>query len=170
MASVDSRKERITHSATFGDAVSRDQLERKLTAFMSGSLPVWFSSLADEKPETMRAHRIGPPNNSGRPRTVIMKMLHYTDRNSILCASRKSPVKVDSKDIRFAADYSAFTISRRCSFMDVNKKSQKIGFQTFLMYPAQLKLMRGLAQHIFKSPLEAEDFLSCLATQESKEG
>lgn len=141
-----------------------------LTAYISASIPVWFPSLADTKPEIMRAHRIGPPNKSARPRTVIMKMLRYTDRDSILRASRKSPVKVDGRDIRFAADYSAFTISRRRSFMDATNKSQKMGFQTFLMYPAQLKLTRGSAQHIFKSPLEVDDFLSGLATHESEEG
>lgn len=47
----------------------------------------------------MRAHRIGPPNNSGRPRTVIMKMLHYTDRDSILRASRKSRWMVKTFDL-----------------------------------------------------------------------
>lgn len=141
-----------------------------ITAYISGSLPVWFPSLSDAKPEIMRVHRIGPPNNSGRPRTVIMKMLRYTDRDSILRASRKSPIKVDGKDIRFAADYSAFTINRRRSFMEVTNKSQKMGFQTFLMYPAQLKLTRGSTQYIFKSPLEVEDFLNGLATQENEEG
>lgn len=73
---------------------------------------------------------------------------------------------MDGKDIRFAVDYSVFTINRHCSFMEVTSKSQKMGFQTFLMYPAQLKLTRGSAQHIFKSPLEVEDFLSSLAMQE----
>lgn len=95
-----------------------------------------------------------------------MKMLRYTDRDSILCASKKSPVKEDGKDISFAVDYSVFTINRRRSFMEVTNKSQKMGFQTFLMYPTQLKLTWGSAQHIFKSPLEVEDFLSSLATQE----
>uniref|UniRef100_A0A6Q2ZP90 L1 transposable element RRM domain-containing protein n=1 Tax=Esox lucius TaxID=8010 RepID=A0A6Q2ZP90_ESOLU len=141
-----------------------------LTTYITGSLPVWFPSLSDVKPEIMRAHRIGPPNNSGRPRTVIMKMLRYTDRDSILRAFRKSPIKVDGKDVRFAADYSAFTMNRRRSFMEVTNKSQKMGFQTFLLYPAQLKLMRGSTQHVFKSPLEVEDFLNGLATQENEEG
>lgn len=99
-----------------------------------------------------------------------MKMLRDTDRDSILRASRKSPIKVDGKDIRFVADYSAFTINRRHFFMDATNKSQKMGFQTFLMYPAQLKLTRGSAQHIFKSPVEVEDFLSGFATQKSEEG
>lgn len=76
-----------------------------------GSLPVWFPSLAEAKPEIMRAHRKGPLKKSGRPRTVIMKMLHYTDHDSILRSSRKSPIKVDCKDIRFAEDNSMFTIN-----------------------------------------------------------
>lgn len=141
-----------------------------LMTYISGSLPVWFPSLIDAKPEIMRVHRIGPPNNSGRPRTVIMKMLRYTDRDSILRASRKSPIKVNGKDVRFAADYSAFTMNRRRSFIEATNKSQKMGFQTFLMYPAQLKLTRGSTQHTFKSPLEVEDFLTSFATQENEEG
>lgn len=141
-----------------------------LTSYILESLPVWLPALAEAKPEIMRAHRIGPPNNSGRPRTVIAKMLRYTDRDSLLRASRKSPIKVDGKDIRFAADYSAFTTNRRRSFVEVIKKAQKIGFQTFLMYPAQLKLTRGATQRTFKSPIEVEDFLGGLATQENVEG
>ncbi|KAI7799912.1 putative follistatin-related protein 5-like, partial [Triplophysa rosa] len=141
-----------------------------LKAYILGSLPVWLPALAEAKPEIMRAHRIGPPNNTGRPCTVIAKMLRYTDRDLLLRTSRKSSIKVDGKDIRFAADYSAFTTNRRCSFVEVIKKAQKIGFQTFLMYPAQLKLTRGLTQRIFKSHLEVEDFLGGLATQENVEG
>ncbi|KAI7813890.1 putative follistatin-related protein 5-like [Triplophysa rosa] len=141
-----------------------------LMAYILGSLPVWLPALAEAKPEIMRAHRIGPPNNTGRPCTVIAKMLRYTDRDLLLRTSRKSSIKVDGKDIRFAADYSAFTTNRRCSFVEVIKKAQKIGFQTFLMYPAQLKLTRGLTQRIFKSHLEVEDFLGGLATQENVEG
>lgn len=75
-----------------------------LVSYISDSLPVWFPSLTSMKSEIMRAHRIGPPNNTSRPRTVIMKMLRYTDRDQILRASRKSAVKVDGKDIRFSAD------------------------------------------------------------------
>lgn len=138
-----------------------------LMSYISDSLPVWFPSLIGVKPEIMRAHRIGPSNNTGRPRTVIMKLLRYTDRDRILRASRESPIKVNGKDIRFSADYSAFTINRRRAFYEVTNKSQKLGFQTFLLYPAQLKLSRGSTQHIFKSPLEVEDFLSGFSAQEN---
>lgn len=141
-----------------------------LMSYISDSLPVWFPSLTGVKSEIMRVHRIGPPNSTSRPRTVIMKMLRYTDRDQILRASRKSPVKVNGKDIRFSADYSAFTMNRRRTFIEVTNKAQKMGFQTFLLYPAQLKLTRGSTQHIFKSPLEVEDFLSGVDTQVSEEG
>lgn len=105
--------------------------------------------LTEAKPEIMKAHRIGPPDNFGNPRMVIMKMLRFTDRDLILRASRNSAIKVDGKDIRFSTDYSPFTINWQHSFAEVTQKSQKMGFQTFLLLcPAQLKLIHGSVPHV----------------------
>ena len=108
--------------------------------------------------EVMRAHRIGPERKTGS-RTVIRKMLSYTDRDCILRAARGSWIEVNGREVRFAADYSNFTIKRHHSFSQAMETARKLGFTPFLIYPAKLKLSRGSEVHLFETHAEAEDFL-----------
>ena len=109
----------------------------------------------------MRAHRIGPERAaSGGSRTLICKMLRYTDRDRILKAARGSRIEVNGREIRFAADYSNYTIQRRRSFSQTMEAARKLGFAPFLIYPARLKLSRGSEVQLFNTPKEAEDFLN----------
>lgn len=126
--------------------------------FISSSLTKWFPALTGMKMEVMRAHRIGPERNTGS-RTLICKMLRYTDRDRILKAARGSRTDVNGKEIRFAADYSNYTIKRRRSFSQAMETARKLGFIPFLIYPAKLKLSRGSEVHLFETQAEAEDFL-----------
>lgn len=112
--------------------------------FVSSSLPKWFPTLSGEKMELMRAHHIGPERTTGGSRTLICKMLRYTDRDQILKAARGSWFEVNGREIRFAADYGN-------SFSQAMESARKLGFTSFLIYPARLKLSRGsevrLPQH-----------------------
>lgn len=128
--------------------------------FVSSPFPKWFPSLADEKLEVMRAHRIGPECKTGGPWTLICKMLRYTDRDRILRAARGSRIEVKGRKIRFAADYSNYTITRRRSFSQAMESARKLGFTPFLIYPARLKLSRGSEVHLFETKPVAEDFLN----------
>uniref|UniRef100_A0A671Y240 L1 transposable element RRM domain-containing protein n=1 Tax=Sparus aurata TaxID=8175 RepID=A0A671Y240_SPAAU len=126
--------------------------------FVSSSLSKWFPTLASGKMEVMRAHRIGPERNTGS-RTLICKMLRYIDRDRILRAARGSRIEVSGREVRFAADYSNYTIKRRRSFSQAMETARKQGFTPFLIYPAKLKLSRGSEVHLFETHAEAEDFL-----------
>lgn len=133
-------------------------------AFITSSIPKWFPALASEKMEVMRAHRIGPPRQSGGSRTLICKMLRYTDRDRILKAARESPVKFGDRDIRFSADYSNYTVTRRRAISQSMDAARRQGFQAFLIYPAKLKLTRGSEHHLFETHTEVEDFLNTQKT------
>lgn len=131
-------------------------------SYLSNAIPKWFPGLGSV--EIMRAHRVGAEkedtNHKPIPRTILLKLLRFTDRDKILAAARKTPVQLEEEEttIRFSPDYSQQTFARRLAFSDVIDALQKKGFRTFLLYPAKLKVMRGTATHFFKTPREAEDF------------
>ncbi len=111
--------------------------------------------------EVMRAHRIGPERSTDRgSRTLICKMLRYTDHDRILKAARGSRIEVSDSEIRFTADYSGYTIKRRRSFSQTTEAARNLGFTPFLIYPAKLKLSHGSEVHLFETKKEAEDFLN----------
>lgn len=137
------------------------QGQTNMLAFLNETLPVWFPTLAGEKIEIMRAHRIGSERAPrAPPRTVIVKFLRFTDRDRILKAARETPVMVSGQSLRFAADYSNFTVKRRRAFAGVIIEAKKQGFHTFLLYPAHLKLTKGSESHVFTNNKDAEQFLS----------
>lgn len=131
-----------------------------MLAYITSSIPTWFPKLAGGQFEIMRAHRIGltRTDRSG-PRTIICKMLRFTDRDRILQASRESPLMINGRNIRFSADYSNFTVTRRQAFSEVMDVARKQGYRAFLLYPARLKLTRGGEDHLFDEPTKAKDFL-----------
>lgn len=100
----------------------------------------------------------------GKPvsHTLLLKLLHFTDRDRTLGAARKTTVEVDGVAIRFAPDYSTQTFRRRLTFSDTMDALQKLGFHTFLLYPAKLKATRGGSSHFFNTPEEAKDFMESL--------
>lgn len=93
--------------------------------FISSSLPKWFPNVTDVKLEVMRAHGIGPERNGGQPRTLIFKMLLFTDRDKLLKhdymrITAISPPNDDRNTI--------------CQVMEAGRKQ---GFSTFLPHMFQ---------------------------------
>lgn len=133
-------------------------------AYLSDTIPKWFPELGSV--EIMRAHRVGPTredaNRKPVPRTLLLKLLRFTDRDKILGAARKTAIEVDGSVIRFTPDYSTQTFNRRLAFSNAMGALQKLGFRTFLLYPARLKVMRGGTSHVFNTPQEAKDFIETL--------
>ena len=101
----------------------------------------------------MCAHRVGAPkeDSSGRlvPRTSIFKLLHFTDRDKILKAARGVAVEMEG---RSTPDYSLHTFQSRLAFSEVICALQKLGFRTFLLYPAKLKAIQGGCEPCFQHP------------------
>ena len=130
-------------------------------AYLSENISKWLPNLAENPPEFMRAHRIGPPRPSFS-RVMIVKCLRFTDRDRILNEARKLPVQVSGNSIRFAADYSDATAKRRRPCYPVMNRARSVGFQAFLLYPATIKFVKGYEQHLFDKLPDAEKFVSGL--------
>ena len=131
--------------------------------FLSRSLPQWFPNLSDVQVEIMRAHRIysdSAKGNNTDNRTLIFNVLRYTTRQAILQAARRSPPVVAGRKIRFAPDYSGFTVKRRQAFSPIMDSARAKGLDFFLIYPATLKIKDGPRYRAFTSAKEAEDYVA----------
>ena len=134
-------------------------------SYLTMNLPIWFPSLAAEwrsPPEIMRAHRIGrynPSTHDKTPRVLIVKFLRYTDKDRILKESRKSPAKVAGHTIRVTSDYSEYTTALRKPCFPIMDRARDLGCETFLIYPAAIKLVLNRKEKIFTKTDEAEALL-----------
>lgn len=91
--------------------------------FLKANLPKWIPSIANREIKIERAHRIYSDKQSKPPRTVIFKLLDYTDRQAILNGARAAyPVKFNNEPLHFFTDYSADTTKKRKAFTEVRKK------------------------------------------------
>lgn len=134
-----------------------------MVGYLKKSLPRWLPALLDRDLEIERAHRIygGASNNAQRPRVVIFKLLRYNDRDLILQAARKhGPIRLeDNATLSFFPDYSPATAKRRGSFAAVRKELRDKGIQSFLQYPATLKVTWNGETKLLQTSEEARLFL-----------
>lgn len=144
----------LKEGAEGGDAVS----------FLETNIPKWLPSLAGCHISIERAHRIYSRTNlSSAPRTLIFKLLNFKDRQKILNAARAvESLRHNENKISFFPDYSMETTKKRKAFSDVKKKLNSQGLQSFLRFPAILKVTHGRRQIEFKTPEEAEMFLQSI--------
>lgn len=131
--------------------------------FIQEMLPKWIPSLSNRPIEIERAHRIyGQQKSTETGRTMIFKVLRYQDRQAILDGARevskKGPILDGGKQLKFFADYSACTSQKRKSFADTRKELRAAGIQSFLIYPAILRVTHNGEKLSFSSPKEAEEF------------
>lgn len=141
--------------------------------FLQDNLPVWIPSLAGDKIEIQRAHRIfTTQDRTSRPRTLIFRLLRYQDREKILNGARalsSAPThRTSSKGqtltsrLLFFPDYSNDTAQRRKAFDAVRKQLANRGLRPFLRYPATLKVRHNGSLHFFESVADAEAFMAML--------
>uniref|UniRef100_A0A3B1KFA1 L1 transposable element RRM domain-containing protein n=1 Tax=Astyanax mexicanus TaxID=7994 RepID=A0A3B1KFA1_ASTMX len=125
------------------------------TGFIQKAIKEWFPTLATSEMEVERAHRVYRSQKDTRnsPRVFIFKLLRYQDRQRLLKASRASgPISHSGANLRFFVDYSSFTSKRRMAFLPVQKSLRAEGIESFLLYPAQLKVTISGTVHTFSSP------------------
>lgn len=129
--------------------------------FLQKMLPKWIPSLGNKAIEIERAHRIYG-SNPNTEKTMIFKVLRYQDRQTILQGARKAtekgPILDAGKTLRFFADYSAFTSQKRKVYVGIRKELQTRGIQSFLIYPATLRVNYKGKQLSFSSIDEANAF------------
>ncbi|KAL1255531.1 hypothetical protein QQF64_013592 [Cirrhinus molitorella] len=142
--------------------------------FLKRSLPRWLPSLSGKDIEIERAHRVysRASTDHSKPRVFLFKLLRYNDRNLILNEARRhSPVKAnDGAILSFFPDFSPATAKKRSSFSIIRKELKEAGLQTFLQYPATLKIvMKHGETKLMHSPDEACRFLSSMPSTHSPE-
>ncbi|KAI4902460.1 hypothetical protein NFI96_001841 [Prochilodus magdalenae] len=134
--------------------------------FIQKAINGWFPSLANSEIEVERAQRVyrGAKDPCNSPRVFIFMLLQYQDRQRLLKASRShGPISSSGSTLRFFVDYNAFTSRSRMSFTPIQKSLRAAGVESFLIYPAQLKVSAAGTVHLFSSPQEAEALLSSMA-------
>ena len=109
-----------------------------------------------------RAHRIPgrPPQPGGPPRTIIAKLLHYRDRDTILQAARVAPaVKLNNATIRFFPDFTLQVQQARRGFLEVKAALRKEGLKYAMLFPAKLRVEAHGKTQFFYKPTEVWDWL-----------
>ncbi len=135
--------------------------------FLRANLSKWIPSLRGRDIEIDRAHRVyDGGRGSDRPCTLIFRVLRWHDRSEILKGARQAyPVKCAQNNVTllFFPDFSPATAIRRKALGPVLKKMTALGLQSFLIYPAVIKLRHKGEQRSFDSLQKAEDFVSSLS-------
>ncbi len=136
--------------------------------FLRVNLSKWIPSLRGRDIEIDRAHRAYDGGmGSDRPRTLIFRVLRWHDRSDILKGARQAyPVKCAQSNVTLLF-FPDFTAIRRKAFGPVLKKMTALDLQSFLIYPAVIKLRHKGEQRNYDSPQKAEDFISSMSQQKS---
>ena len=126
--------------------------------YLQKMLPKWIPTLKSSRNAVVavdKAHRIFSNKKTGT-RTMIFKLLHFSDRQAILEGARKAkPTLADGTKLLFFADYSPGTTKARRSFKDIRSKLWQMGIESFLVYPAVLKVNYKGKKMLFNSAEEA---------------
>ncbi len=114
-------------------------------AFLKTNQPKWIPSIVDREIKIERTHCIYSDKQSKSPRTVIFKLLDYTDKKAILKGAKAAyPVKLGSETLNFFLDYSADTTKKRKAFTEVRLKMDTLGFSCFSSsWPHSRSFMQG---------------------------
>ena len=137
--------------------------------FLQKMLPQWISSITNKSIEIERAHRLYNKNGTGKTRTMIFNVLRYQDRQRILQEARAAGHIVHAEStLRFFADYSMLTSQRHKTFTEVRNNLRLKDIQSFLVYPASLRVTYEGEQRSFSTEQEAEGFLGKLQSREQK--
>ncbi len=139
--------------------------------FLRAGLSGWVPSLGGRGIGIDRAHRVcGGGGGSGRPRTLIFRVLRWHDRLDILKGARQVyPVGCaqNSVTLLFFPDFGPAAAIRRGAFGPVLGGMAALGLQPFLIYPAVIGLRRRGERRSFDSPQRAEDFVGSMSRQRS---
>lgn len=136
------------------------------THFIADLLPKLLGS--DNFPAGLkvdRAHRIGAQSSSAQPRTMIVKIHHFPEKEKILNLARlQSPLTFNGARISIYPDFPPEVSEQRRAFDGVKKKLREAGIKHGLLFPARLNLTFGTEQKTFLKPTDAEAFIDKFVT------
>ncbi|KAL1267104.1 hypothetical protein QQF64_002779 [Cirrhinus molitorella] len=138
-----------------------------IVPFLRSSIPKWLD-LSDGSftLDIERAHR-SPSNPNSRnpnspPRSVLVRFLRFTEKESILRAALKKTVTHEGAEIRFYSDLSTTVLQRRREFSSVVKTLTSRGLYRGFAYPARLRCLHLGKIRMFDDPNSAKAFLDSL--------
>lgn len=105
-----------------------------------------------------RAHRVPtrPLPPGAPPRPVLVKVLHFKDRDIILRKARElSDIRLDGNKIAFYPDFSVNVQKRRAQFHDVKRRLRDLELSYAMLYPAKLRVVANGTTHFFENPKDA---------------
>lgn len=105
-----------------------------------------------------RAHRVPPrpPPPGAPPRPVLMKLLHFRDRDTLLRVAReKGDLSINGHRVSLYPDFSGEIQKKRMQFVDIKKRLRNIGVPYSMQYPAKLRIAAMNTTHFFESPKAA---------------
>lgn len=109
-----------------------------------------------------RAHRVPtrPLPPGAPPRPVLVKVLHYRDRDIILRKARElSDVRLEGNKVAFYPDFSVNVQKRRAQFLDVKRHLRNLGLSYAMLYPAKLRVVANDSTQFFEHPKDAVRWL-----------
>lgn len=114
-----------------------------------------------------RAHRVPtrPLPPGAPPRPVLIKLLHYKDRDAILRAARQNPdISINGHKIAFFPDFSAEVQRKRAQFIDVKRRLRSLQvpyamLYPAMLYPARLRVVALNSVHFFENPKDEASWL-----------
>lgn len=112
-----------------------------------------------------RAHRVPPrPGPEGAPpRTLILRLLNFRDRDELLRASRAAgELPYRNTKLLLFPDYTIETQRQRRSFDAVKADLRKKGIKYSILFPAKLRVVDGETVRFFTNPKDASAWLESL--------
>ena len=112
-----------------------------------------------------RAHRVPgrPLPAGGPPHTMIMHLLNYRDRDSILRAARiKGSLKINNASVSLFPDYSPAVRASRAKYQHVKQKLREKTIQYSMLFPATLRVVHQGQVHFFQTPANALSWFESL--------
>lgn len=124
-------------------------------------LPDWILGLRTSHNipvEVDRTHRIFFSNTS-RPQTRIFNLLRYINQQDILEGVRKAEPALpdDGTRLQLFTDYSPGTTQERQGCKEISAKPRQKGINSFLVYPAILRVNHKCKRMSFHSAEEARE-------------
>lgn len=105
-----------------------------------------------------RTMRILPPG--APPCAVLVWVLHYKDRDTILQTARDLPeLQIDNSRISVFPNFSAEVQRRGMQFTTIKKRLRDLHIPYAMLYPARLRITALGQSHFFETPVSATDWL-----------
>lgn len=137
-----------------------------LVSFLRSSIPKWLDLPADSLTlDIERAHRsptFAPSNPNSPPRSVLVRFLRFTEKETILRAALKKKITHDGAELRFYSDLSTSVLQKCREFTSVVKIMVSRGIYRGFAYPAQLRCLHLGQIRLFDDPNSAKVFLDSM--------